>query len=128
MSPSKRSGAEWITFASASAILLILFGLVGYSWLTKPQEPPLLTVRYSIALQGEAGQFSVPFEIVNMGGETAEAVQVIAELRMNGQVVEAGEQQIDFLSRKEKEEGMFIFSHDPRKGQVRIRVASYKQP
>jgi uncharacterized protein (TIGR02588 family) len=128
MTQSKRSVAEWVTFAGASFILLTVFGLIGYSWFTKPQTPPLLTVRQSVAVPRGNGQFYVPFEVVNTGGETAEAIQVIAELRVGGQVKETGEQQIDFLSRKEKEEGAFIFSEDPRQGELIVRVASYKQP
>jgi uncharacterized protein (TIGR02588 family) len=126
MTQSKRSIAEWITFAGASLFLSTVFGLIGYSWLNTPQEPPLLTVRHSVAVPKENGQFYVPFEVINTGGETAEAIQIIAELRVDGQVKETGEQQVDFLSRKEKEEGTFIFSEDPRQGQVIVRVASYK--
>jgi uncharacterized protein (TIGR02588 family) len=128
MSQSKRSVAEWMTFAVASFILFTIFGLIGYSWLTKPQEPPLLTVRQAVAVPQANGQFYVPFEVLNTGGETAEAIQIIAELRVDGQIQETGEQQVDFLSRREKEEGVFIFSRDPRQGQVIVRVASYKQP
>ncbi|NEQ19382.1 MAG: TIGR02588 family protein [Microcoleus sp. SIO2G3] len=74
------------------------------------------------------GQFYVPFEVVNTGGETAESIQIMAELQMNGEVEETGDIQIDFLSSGEKEKGAFIFSHDPRQGQLTIRVSSYKLP
>jgi uncharacterized protein (TIGR02588 family) len=53
---------------------------------------------------------------------------VIAELRINGEVEESGEQQIDFLASGEMEEGAFVFSRDPRKGELVVRVASYKLP
>lgn len=128
MRSSKRSSAEWITLITALGILLTVIGLIGYSWLTRPEGEPWLAVHHSIEVRGEAGPFHVPFEVVNTGGETAEAVQVIAELEMNGEVRETGEQLIDFLSRKEKAEGVFIFSQDPRQGKVRVRVASYKRP
>ena len=39
-----------------------------------------------------------------------------------------GEQQIDFLSGGEIEEGAFIFSHHPQEGKLIVRVASYKLP
>jgi uncharacterized protein (TIGR02588 family) len=127
MKREKRSAAEWATFGAASAVLGTVLGLIGYAWVTTPQEPPILEVQPS-EIRSVNGQFYVPFEVVNTGGETAEAIQVIAELRIGGGVEEQGEQQIDFLSRKETEEGAFIFSQDPRQGELVIRVASYKLP
>jgi uncharacterized protein (TIGR02588 family) len=53
---------------------------------------------------------------------------VIAELRINGKIEEVGEQQIDFLSSGETEEGAFVFSRDPRNVELVVRVASYKLP
>jgi uncharacterized protein (TIGR02588 family) len=68
------------------------------------------------------------FEVMNQGGETAESVQITAELKIDGEVAETGEQQIDFLSSGEQEEGAFVFTQDPRHGELIIRVASYKLP
>ncbi|WP_449418087.1 TIGR02588 family protein [Phormidium nigroviride] len=124
----KRSLAEWVTFAIASFILATLIGLIVYNWLTKKNEPPILSVTQNTAMREIEGQFYIPFILTNTGGETAESVQVIAELRVNGEVLESGEQQIDFLSSDGTQEGAFIFSRDPRKGQLILRVASYKLP
>lgn len=74
------------------------------------------------------GQYYIPFEVVNKGEETAASVQIVAELRVNGKVEQKGEQQIEFLSRSEKETGAFIFSKNPEKGELTLRVASYKSP
>lgn len=122
-----RSAAEWITFSIASAILSAIAGLVIYVWATDQHIPPALTVKQN-PIREANGQFYVPFEITNVGGETVESVQVVAELRRNGQVEQIGDQQIDFLSRNEKEEGAFILQENPRQGELRIRVASYKVP
>lgn len=124
----KQSLAELVTFAIASFILTTLIGLVVYNWLTNKHEPPILSVTQNTAMRETEGQFYIPFILTNKGGETAESVQVIAELRVNGEVLESGEQQIDFLSSGESQEGAFIFSSDPRKGQLILRVASYKLP
>lgn len=124
----KRTPAEWATFAIASSILATLVGLVLYNWLTKKQEPPIISVTRNVPIREEKGQFYVPFAVANTGGETAESVQVIAELRVNGEVVESGDQQIDFLSSGETEEGAFIFSRDPSQGELSVRSSSYKLP
>ncbi len=125
----KRTSAEWVTFSVASSILIGVVGLVSFTWIEQsPQKPPLLIVTNNQPLRKENGQYYIPFEVVNQGGETAASVQVIAELRINGEVEETGEQQIEFLSRSEKEAGAFIFTKNPQEGELILRVASYKLP
>lgn len=120
--------AEWVTFAIASLIVAILIGLVLFIWITQDNQPPVLAVTRDQAIREAQGQYYVPFTVTNSGGGTAESVQVIGEFRLNGEVKEEGEQQIDFLSSGEKEEGAFVFSRDPRDGELVVRVASYKLP
>ncbi|HEY9653071.1 MAG TPA: TIGR02588 family protein [Coleofasciculaceae cyanobacterium] len=123
-----RSAAEWISFSIALVILAIIIGLIAYQWATQKHQPPVLSVTPNPEIREAPGQFYVPFSVTNTGGETAESVQVMAELKINGTVEETGEQQIDFLASGETEEGAFVFSRDPREGQVTVRVASYKLP
>ncbi|MFN6570499.1 TIGR02588 family protein [Dendronalium sp. ChiSLP03b] len=123
----ERSPAEWVTFSTASLILAVIVGLVIYTWLEDKHEPPVLSVTNKSVREIE-GQFYVPFEVINTGGETAESVQIVAELQIDDKVAETGEQQIDFLSRGEKEEGAFVFSKNPRQGKLTLRVSSYKSP
>lgn len=124
----KRTPAEWITFAIACFILFTLIGLVLYNWLTKKHEPPIISVTRNTPIRETQGQFYVPFTVTNTGGETAESVLIIAELRVNGEVLESGDQQIDFLSSGETQEGAFIFSRNPSQGQLIVRSSSYKLP
>ncbi|KAM3100704.1 TIGR02588 family protein [Phormidesmis sp. 146-35] len=132
-----RTIAEWTTFGIASLILSAIAGLVIYNWATEKDSPPVLSLDYpkggtasprTDEVREAEGQFYVPFEVSNTGGETVESVQIVAELRVNGQVTETGDQQIDFLSEGEKEEGAFVFRKDPRQGELIVRVASYKLP
>ncbi len=124
----KRSFAEWVTFSIALLILAVIISLVGYIWFNDKNQPPIISVTNKQTTREINGQFYVPFEVVNRGGDTAESVQIIAELQINGKVVETGEQQIDFLSRNEREEGAFIFSQNPGQGKLILRVSSYKLP
>ncbi|MBW4472104.1 MAG: TIGR02588 family protein [Stenomitos rutilans HA7619-LM2] len=124
-----RSRAEWITFGMASFILAIVVGLVGYTWLDEQQQqPPVLSVRNTEKIRAANGQFYVPFVVTNNGGQTAESVYILAELRVGGTIVETGHLEVDFLSKREKVEGAFIFNHDPEQGQLTLRVTSYKLP
>ncbi|MBE9129086.1 MULTISPECIES: TIGR02588 family protein [unclassified Coleofasciculus] len=124
----QRSPAEWISFGIALSILTAIVGLVIYQWFTQKERPPVLSVTSESEIRQASGQFYVPFTVTNTGGQTAELVQVIAELRINGEVEEDGEQHIDFLASGETEEGAFIFSRNPREGELMMRVASYKLP
>jgi len=125
---SKRSIAEWVTFSIASLILAFIVSLVSYTWINEKNQPPILSLTKKETIREIDGQFYVPFEVVNTGGDTAESVQIMAELLINGKVAESGEQQIDFLSSGEREEGAFVFSQNPRQGQLNLRVSSYKLP
>lgn len=121
--------AEWISFAIAALIVAVLIGLILLVWVTQDDEPPILAVTpQTEAVRQARGFYYVPFTVTNEGGGTVESVQVIGELLINGEVEESGEQQIDFLSSGEKEEGAFIFSRDPEQGELVIRVGSYKLP
>lgn len=123
-----RNAAEWVTFGIASLILGTIAGLVIYAWATDRDRPPTLTVRQTDPIRQENGQFYIPFEVVNTGGQTAESVQVIAELRKNNQVEASGDLQIDFLAQNETETGAFVFQQNPRSGELTLRIGSYKVP
>ena len=123
-----RTLAEWVTFGIATLILLAIIGLVIYDGIATPPTPPVFSLRQNGEIREQDGQFYVHFTVENSGGETAQAVQIIAELRLNGEVVEAGEQQIDFLSGAETEAGAFVFTKNPREGELSMRVASYILP
>lgn len=123
-----RSLPELVSLSIASFILAAVVGLVLYDWFSQKAQPPILAVTPNSEIRQAQGQFYIPFKITNTGGDTAESVQIIAELRINGKIEETGEQQIDFISGGETQEGAFVFSRDPRKGELLVRVASYKLP
>lgn len=126
-SPPKRNCAEWITFIISSLILLALIGLILYDWLLSQQSPPILQVEPQAAVEIREGQYYQPFTLKNTGGNFAESVQVIASLTIDSpEDLEVGEQEISFLAAGEKKSGYFIFTHDPREGELSVRVASYR--
>jgi uncharacterized protein (TIGR02588 family) len=122
----KRTAAEWTTFTIALSILATIISLVIYTIINDKHQPPLILIIQKQTVRKSNGQYYVPFEVVNQGDETAESVQILAELKVNNKLEETGEQQIDFLASKEKEKGAFIFTENPQEGQLKIRVASYK--
>ncbi len=124
---SEQSPAELISFLISSVILAGVLGTVLFLWVRDLNpKPPILEVQSNV--EERQGRYYVPFTVINTGEETAEAVQVIAELKVNDTVVEWGEQQIDFLSSQEEAEGAFIFVRSPNSGELTVRTASYKLP
>lgn len=123
-----RSPAEWITFSIGSLILAIVIGLVSYDWMTQREEPPVLSVAPKGSIREHQEQFYVPFTVKNEGGKTAASVRVVAELKIAGEVEEIAELEIDFLSKQEIEEGAFVFTRNPKEGDLNMRVSSYKLP
>ncbi len=125
---SQRSLPEKVSFSVSLSIVVIIIALVCYSWITGDTNPPILAVKTEPHIRQVNQQYYVPFTITNFGGETAEAVEIVAQLFFKNEVIETGRQQIDFLSRQEQREGEFVFSRDPKQGKLQIRVASYKLP
>ena len=123
-----RSPAEKISFLLALGVLIAIISGVGYLWVSdRNQAPPVLQVSAEQSEQRE-GTYYVPFTVKNSGGKTAASVQVIAELRVNDEIVEWGEQSVDFLSREETSMGAFLFVRNPADGELTVRVASYSVP
>lgn len=109
-------------------ILSLIVALICYTWVTGDTNPPILSVTTGKEIRQVNDQYYVPFTVANTGGSTAESVEVVAELLLENGESETGNQQIDFLSREEKEEGEFIFTLNPKEGNLKLRVASYKLP
>lgn len=123
-----RTPAEWVSTAVALVIVLAIAGLIVYDWIATPDVPPMVSIEQSSPTYSDNQRYYVPFTVTNTGGSTAEAVQVIAELEIDGEVVEDGEQSIDFLSMDEQQDGAFVFTRDPAQGTLTLRVGSYKSP
>ncbi|BAU67020.1 hypothetical protein STA3757_44280 [Stanieria sp. NIES-3757] len=123
-----RSLAEKVSFSIALAIFGFIISLIIYTWVTGDSNPPVVTVKVGGEIRQVENQFYVPFAVTNQGGRTAEFVEVNAELKVSDQISETGMQQIDYLSSGEEQTGEFIFSYDPNRGKLNLRVASYKSP
>ncbi|MDY7023163.1 MAG: TIGR02588 family protein [Cyanobacteriota bacterium] len=125
----KRSFPERLSFGIAVFILGALIFTILYQWKVIEYQPPILSVTVDSEIRYSENQYYVPFTIFNVGGQTAKAVQIVGELQVEAEnIQQEGEQEIDFLSGGEKASGAFVFTHNPEKGKLTIRVASYKLP
>lgn len=127
MSEQPRTTAERASFAASAAILLALAGTICFMW-AQPRAPAALMIVQTGETRVVDGRSYVTVEVRNSGDETAQAVQVSAELKLGDDVVAEGEQAIDFLSGGESERAVFIFEDVPPAGKVELRVASFSLP
>lgn len=119
-----RSRAEWVTFAVASAVLAVVIGAIVSLWASGPPDPPTFETR-TVSVRQADGRFHVRTVVENTGDETAQSVEVSAELTAGGEPPQEAEQTIDFLSGGEEEEVEFIFTTDPGEGDLEILVRSF---
>jgi uncharacterized protein (TIGR02588 family) len=122
-----RGAAERVVVAVSGGVLLAIAGAIGWLWL-QPREPAQLHVGPPEVVREADGHRYVSAEVRNDGDETAEAVQVVAELSVAGEVVADGEQVVDFLSGGETQEIVFVFDAGPPDAEILVRVASYTVP
>lgn len=121
----KRSPAEWVTFAVAVAVILVVVGLIVVK-IPQDRRPPAPVARHGRPVERGA-RFVVPVSVENLGDRTARDVQVRAVLRIDDEEHE-GEQLVDFLSGGETEEIEFVFDDDPGDGDLDVRVTGYSLP
>ncbi len=122
-----RSTPERVTFGVAVAILSALGGSIIWLW-SQPREPAIVTVEQIGEPRVVDDQTYVTARVRNRGDETAEAVQVQAELTLAGEVIADGEQATDFLSGGETEELVFIFDTTSSDARIEVRVAGFLVP
>ena len=123
----RRSLAEKVSFSISLFIVSILLALICYVWISGDTNPPILSVSTDTIREADQ-QYYVPFTVTNSGGETANSVEIVAQLAVGQQDIYTGRQQISFLSRQESKSGEFIFDRDPQQGKLSVRVASNQQP
>ena len=121
-----RNLAQWVSFAVASLVLAVVVGLVVVE-AAGPNEPPTPVVHVG-EVREAAGRWFASVEVVNEGDLTAAEVQVEAELVVDGEPPEGGDQTLDFLAGHETRHLVFAFDHDPADGELTVVVTGFSDP
>jgi uncharacterized protein (TIGR02588 family) len=122
---AERPPLEWVTFGVAVAVILAVVGLIAIE-IPQSERPPAPVAEAGIPVERDE-RFVVPVVVENRGESTAENVQVLATLTIDGEDHE-GDQVIDFLSGGEREDLEFVFDDDPGEGELEVRVTGYARP
>lgn len=124
--PTSRNVAERTTLVGACFVLTVMVGLVlSQMWGPDKSPAPVATIVGDPRKVGNLHHVLV--KVSNRGDETAAAVQVSAELAIDGESTTA-DQTIDFLARSEDEYLVFVFEDDPDQGALAITVSGFALP
>ena len=124
-----RSSAEWITLAISSLIVLGLFGVTTYFYLTGSELPAIVEVEPRLAETYQAGsRFYLPVTVRNTGGATGEEVRARVTLTDPTGRQEAAEVMVQFLAGGGSSRAVVAFGSDPRQGRIDAVVLSYLEP
>jgi uncharacterized protein (TIGR02588 family) len=125
----QRTTAERITLAISTLILVSILGLAGWASIRSGDDLPTIDVDVHLAEVRQTGpDYYIPISITNAGGLTAQDVVVTGELHSGADTPEVAEIIITFLAGGETENAEFIFSTDPREGNLIVRPTSFMHP
>ncbi len=120
-----RSRAEWVSFAVASTILLAVAVTIGVIW-AQPSRPPEIAVTMVGEPRPAGSSVYVTAEVANSGTETAEDVQILAQLTEAGEPLQVGEQAVAFLAGGATEQVVFVIDASFDLSSLALSVQSYR--
>lgn len=119
---------EWAAAIAGLLVFLLLVGVVAWEAVRTPADPvPRLSVTTGRLVQQD-GSYLLTLELNNAGMATAAAVQVEGTLRNGGEPVETSSASINFVPGNSRASGGLIFTKDPRKHSLDLRVTGYQVP
>jgi uncharacterized protein (TIGR02588 family) len=122
----KKNSLEWTVFGISLAMILSVVGLLVYQEVTGGDAPASL-VAHAGEPRETAGGYVVPVDVRNVGDTSAEEVQLQATLTWPGGS-ERGEAILPLVPYRSDRRAWIAFSHDPRGGEIRVRVLGYREP
>lgn len=119
---------EWIAGAVGAVIAIAMLSLMaGEQATSRPDLPPLMHVE-PVALKAVPGQFVLEIKVVNRSHQTAAAVAIEGELEGDGEAVETSSATLTYVPGNSEAEAGLVFTADPRRHRLRLRVTGYEKP
>ncbi|HEX7022313.1 MAG TPA: hypothetical protein VF171_05600 [Trueperaceae bacterium] len=114
--------ATWVSALLILAILAVLFGEALHS-----SAPPSFEVRLG-QVHVRAGNYYVPLEVFNRGGQSVEALSVAVRLQGPGGTAAESIVSFDWLPAHSNRQGTAIFALDPSRYRVQSSITGYTLP
>lgn len=122
----KKNTLEWTVFVISFVLILAVAGLLVYQEVAGGDTPASL-----VAQAGEpretAGGYAVPIDVRNEGDTSAEDVRLQATLTWTGGT-QTGEVVLPLVPYGSHRRAWIGFAHDPRDGDIQVRVLGYREP
>ena len=119
---------EWVAGGVGAAIALTMMAVMASEALTtRPSVPPLMHVE-PVALKAASGRFVLEVKVVNRSRQTAAAVEIEGELLQSGAPVETSSATLTYVPGNSESEAGLVFTADPRRHRLRLRVLGYEKP
>ena len=118
---------EWVMAGIGLLLLIASLTYFGYHALVEEtQTPEPLVEVWGVEKQGD--RFVVLLRATNRSRSAAADVKVEASLERDGQVVEQGETEFQYLPGESSREGGLFFSRNPAEFEVKVKAKSFRQP
>ncbi|TFV59575.1 TIGR02588 family protein [Geodermatophilus sp. DF01-2] len=123
----RTTSGEYLLGVVGGVLVVAVLAFLLYDALAARQGGPRLSVEVTAVTPAPEG-FSVGYELRNEGGETAEQVEVSAELTRAGSPVEQAGATADYVAPGSRRQGALLFTEDPRSGELQVTVSGYVLP
>lgn len=124
-----RPAAEWITLGISVAVIAGILGLVTWLYVRGTEAPPTIAVEAMLDdVRDVDGDWYLPIEVRNDGDRTVASAIIEGELDTGSGQPETAQVTIDYLAGNERVRGTFVFSSDPRDGELSVGPTSYQDP
>ncbi|WP_222195445.1 hypothetical protein [Modestobacter italicus] len=121
------SRGEYALGVLGALIVLLVLGFLAHQAVVVRDGDPQLSVTSATAEPVDDG-WSVPFEVHNSGGTTAEEVQVTGVLERDGEELQEATATIAYVPPRSRQSGALLFSVDPGTGTLQVRPTAYTLP
>jgi uncharacterized protein (TIGR02588 family) len=123
------AASRWEDAVAALGAVLVAgtLGYMGWHVATSEATPPALSLEVA-SVEPQGDRYLVTFRARNAGGSTAAQVHVAGELGRGGEVVEEGEATVDYVPSSSERRGGLVFTRDPRRHELTLRVKGWTEP
>lgn len=118
---------EWVV--AGLGLLLVAGSIAWLTWAALSREPgQVVPVAEVVSVLPQDGHFLVRLRVVNRGRATAEKLRIRAILRREGEVVERGEVELQYLPAQSAREAALFLARDPRQFELELAPESFRVP
>jgi uncharacterized protein (TIGR02588 family) len=104
-----------------------LLAFLAYEGAVTPDTGPDLRARVE-RIERVGDNFVAHVRVTNDGGETAEGVTVVGEVRAEGRSVHRATTTLSYVPAESGGEATLVFTFDPRRADLTVRAAGYEVP